>query len=61
MTYKYDCKACGKLEVEQKISEDPLGECPRCGGPCKRVPFTGDEANGAFKINGLSYKNGYTR
>lgn len=29
--YEYQCTACGhKLEAFQKISEDPLRECPQC-------------------------------
>ena len=30
--YEYQCQACGKqLEVLQKISADPLRDCPGCG------------------------------
>lgn len=30
-TYEYLCKACGhQLEVFQKISDEPLQECPKC-------------------------------
>lgn len=30
--YEYQCNECEhKLEVIQKISEDPLKECPECG------------------------------
>ena len=29
--YEYECKACGyRLEAIQKISDDPLTECPEC-------------------------------
>lgn len=29
--YEYKCKNCGKyLEVRQKISDEPLRECPNC-------------------------------
>lgn len=38
-TYVYECKACTKtIEVEQRITEDPLQDCP-CGakGSLKRV------------------------
>lgn len=32
--YEYECKQCGhKLEALQKISDDPLVECPECGKP----------------------------
>ena len=30
--YEYECQACGhKKEALQKISDDPLTECPECG------------------------------
>ncbi len=30
--YEYQCKACGKeLEALQKISDEPLQDCPACG------------------------------
>lgn len=33
-TYEYVCKACGnQWEAEQRISEDPLKDCPKCGKP----------------------------
>ena len=29
--YEYQCEACGhELEVIQKISDDPLQDCPQC-------------------------------
>ncbi len=32
--YEYECEACGhKLEALQKISDDPLKDCPECGKP----------------------------
>jgi putative FmdB family regulatory protein len=32
--YEYQCEACGhRLEVLQKISEEPLSDCPECGRP----------------------------
>lgn len=32
--YEYQCKACGhRLEALQKISEEPLSDCPECGRP----------------------------
>ncbi len=35
--YEYQCSACGhKLEVLQRISEDPLTDCPDCGDPALR-------------------------
>ena len=33
-TYEYACKACGhEWSVEQRITEDPLKECPNCHKP----------------------------
>jgi len=32
--YEYQCRACShRLEKLQKISDDPLVECPECGEP----------------------------
>jgi putative FmdB family regulatory protein len=37
-TYEYACRNCGShLEVAQSFSDDPLTECPHCGGPLKKV------------------------
>jgi putative FmdB family regulatory protein len=30
--YEYQCEACGhRLEALQKISDEPLSDCPECG------------------------------
>jgi putative FmdB family regulatory protein len=30
--YEYECKACGhQMEAMQKMSDDPLTDCPSCG------------------------------
>ena len=37
-TYEYACKSCGEhLEVVQSFKDDPLTECPKCGGPLRKV------------------------
>jgi putative FmdB family regulatory protein len=37
-TYEYACKACGEhLEVVQSFKDDPLTECPKCGGQLRKV------------------------
>ena len=37
-TYEYRCKDCGEhLEVVQAFTDDPLTECPNCGGPLRKV------------------------
>jgi putative FmdB family regulatory protein len=37
-TYEYVCMSCGHhIEVVQSFSDEPLRECPKCGGPLRRV------------------------
>ena len=37
-TYKYRCKECDhEFEVRQRMSDNPLTECPVCGGSVRRV------------------------
>ena len=53
-TYEYRCKDCGEqLEVVQSFADDPLTECPTCGGNLKKV-F--NSVGIAFKGSGF-YKN----
>jgi putative FmdB family regulatory protein len=37
-TYEYACTACGhRLEAVQKVTDDPLTECPECGAALRKV------------------------
>ena len=37
-TYSYRCSACGhQFEAMQRFSDDPLTDCPSCGGRVRRV------------------------
>jgi putative FmdB family regulatory protein len=37
-TYEYACRSCGEhLEVVQSFKDDPLTECPNCGGSLRKV------------------------
>jgi putative FmdB family regulatory protein len=37
-TYSYRCSACAnEFEQFQKFSDDPLTDCPACGGSVRRV------------------------
>lgn len=37
-TYEYRCLQCDHhIEVVQSFSDEPLRECPKCGGPLRRV------------------------
>lgn len=36
--YEYACKTCGEhIEVKQSFKDDPLTECPTCGGVLRKV------------------------
>jgi len=36
--YEYECPACEKvIEVQQRMSDDPLSQCPDCDGPVKKI------------------------
>jgi len=58
-TYEYLCQNCGhRFEAFQRMSEDPITECPICNGHVKRLISGG---NGLiFKGSGFyitDYKN----
>ena len=37
-TYSYKCTKCGhQFDAKQRMSDDPLSECPVCSGPVRRV------------------------
>jgi putative FmdB family regulatory protein len=37
-TYIYRCKECDhEFEVRQRMSDEPLSDCPVCGGEVRRV------------------------
>ncbi|MGK9367706.1 FmdB family zinc ribbon protein [Melioribacter sp. Ez-97] len=51
-TYEYKCNDCGYLFEEfQKISDEPLSTCPKCGGAVKRL--IGPGAGPIFKGSGF--------
>ena len=36
--YEYRCTSCGEaVEVIQKLSDKPLGKCPRCSGKLEKL------------------------
>lgn len=52
--YEYKCKSCDhRFEVTQSISDDPLTECPKCGGEIfKLIGSVGVQFRGSgFYIN----------
>ena len=47
--YEYQCQDCGKeLEVLQKISDEPLKDCPQCGKSTLRKKVSA----AAFRLKG---------
>jgi putative FmdB family regulatory protein len=56
-TYEYGCEACGKTwELEQRITESPIKECPNCGKMEARRLISG----GTFMLKGGGwYADGY--
>jgi len=37
--YTYECEDCGvRFDARQKFSDEPVAECPECGGHTHRVP-----------------------
>jgi putative FmdB family regulatory protein len=51
-TYEYECQDCGyTFEEFQRITADPLSECPKCHGNLKRLLGTG--AGIIFKGSGF--------
>lgn len=58
-TYEYCCDDCGEcFEVFQKIADEPLTICPKCGGHLKKKITAG--AGVIFKGTGF-YETDYKR
>jgi putative FmdB family regulatory protein len=42
-TYEYECTTCGyQFEREQKITDEPIKDCPSCGNSVKRMISCGN-------------------
>ena len=37
MTYEYKCPNCGVIEVDKKITEPEVVNCPECGEKVSRI------------------------
>ncbi len=58
-TYDYKCRDCDyQFEKFQKMSAEPLKECPRCGGAVRKLISGG--AGIVFKGSGF-YVNDYAK
>ncbi|UCB56216.1 MAG: zinc ribbon domain-containing protein [Thiotrichales bacterium] len=50
--YEYQCSECGfQTEVLQKISDEPLRDCPECGKPAMKKMVTA----AAFRLKGSGW------
>lgn len=54
--YEYQCASCNyEFEAEQKISDEPLEDCPKCKGKVKRLI-----SKTSFVLKGKGwYRDGY--
>ena len=51
-TYDYECQSCAhKFDAFHAMSDEPLAECPECGGPVRRLIGAG--AGIIFKGSGF--------
>ena len=57
-TYEYGCENCGaKYELEQRIVDDPVKQCAKCGEPKAKRLISG----GNFMLKGSGwYADGYS-
>jgi putative FmdB family regulatory protein len=54
-TYEYNCPTCGGYDLEQRITEQALKNCPTCHGPTQRLI-----SRTAFMLKGGGwYSDGY--
>lgn len=55
--YEYECQECKKVfEVQQKISDKPLSDCPECQAPVKKLM-----SMSSFQLKGGGwYADGYS-
>ena len=49
--YEYECGACGhRFEIIQKFSDQPITECPKCGGALRKL-----QSAPAFQLKGTGW------
>ncbi|WP_457576082.1 FmdB family zinc ribbon protein [Desulfomarina sp.] len=55
--YEYECRECEKVfEVQQRMSDDPLTNCPECDGPVRKLV-----SMSSFQLKGGGwYADGYS-
>ncbi len=55
--YEYECPQCDKVfEIQQRIADEPVRECPECGGEVKKLI-----SMSSFQLKGNGwYADGYS-
>lgn len=55
--YEYECPGCENVfEVQQRMADGPLSQCPDCGGPVKKIM-----SRSSFQLKGGGwYADGYS-
>ncbi len=55
--YEYECPACEIVhEVQQRLADEPLQDCPDCGGAVKKIV-----SRSSFQLKGGGwYADGYS-
>lgn len=60
-TYEYECSGCGaNFDVFQSMKDDPLRDCPHCGGTGTLTRLVGTGGGIIFKGSGF-YETDYKR
>jgi len=52
MIYEYNCSKCGQFDATNTITGRDKMDCPKCGGPVKRVEIT---KNTSFQLLGSGW------
>ena len=53
--YEYDCPVCGRIEVIQKFSDDPLTTCPLCRKNGVESPISKVVSLSSFQLKGSGW------
>jgi putative FmdB family regulatory protein len=53
--YEYDCPSCGRIEVMQRITAEPLTECPYCLEASRHSPVQRMMSLTSFQLKGTGW------
>jgi putative FmdB family regulatory protein len=54
MFYKFNCEQCGEIELNLKMSEIPLKQCPNCG--CEKIERVFTATTSVWRCSGAFSK-----